>query len=208
MQIFINKKNNSQSGFSIIEMIITIFIFTLIGIILVNFQLDIFSLNRISNNNLLAQKEAQQALKVMSTEIRSMSPSNREAYPIIQASTSTLIFYNDVTGDDRKERIRYFLDDSTLKKGVTEPNGNSDTYSPQKEVVQDLVYNIVNNTVAIFSYYDTNYDGTLPSLTLPVNIDSIRLIKIDLVINNDSLKSPPPLSQTTTVAIRILKDNL
>ena len=195
-----------QSGFSMVEMIFAIFILTIISVAIVNFQIDIFSLNKISTDNLTAQQEASRALKIMSTEIRSMSTSNKGAYPIITAATSTLIFYTDINNDDRKEKIRYFLSENTLKKGVTESAGNSHIYDPEKEIITDLIHNIANNLNAIFYFYDSNYD--IISAPLTGKIDNIRLVKINIFTDHDISKLPEPSYITTQVSIRTLKDNL
>jgi hypothetical protein len=200
---------NYQGGFSVIEMIFAFFILTIIGIIIANFQSDIFSLNKMASNKLDVQEEINRAFKVMTTEIRSMSLSNKGSYPLIKVSTSTLIFYNDINKDSRKEKIRYFIDKNILKRGVTESTGNFDVYDPKKETITELAHGLVNNTTAIFTYYDSNYDGVSPPLIEPINISLVRLVKINIEIDSDpSGGSATPLALTTQISIRNLKDNL
>jgi hypothetical protein len=195
-----------KQGFTIIEIFVAIFIFTLIGIALVRFQIDIFSLNKYTGSNLVAQESARQILKNFTVEVRSMSPSNAGSYYIDQAATSSLTFYSNIDSDSDVEKIRYFLSGTTFYKGVINPTGA--TYNPTDEKIIKLANGIANATTSIFNYYDTNYDGTSPPLSQPVNISSIRLIKINLIIDEDILKSPGPLYMTTQVSIRNLKDNL
>jgi len=144
----------------------------------------------------------------MSSEIRTMSPSNSGAYAISGASTSTLTFYTNTDSDSLQEKVRYFLVDKTLKKGVIKPSGDPLTYNPSNETIKELAHDIANGSTPIFSYYDTNYDGTSDPLTEPVTIADIRLIKIEIIIDNDPLKSPGPFSMTTQVSIRNIKDNM
>jgi len=195
-------------GFSILETIIAMTIFTIIAIAIVTFQLNIFSLNQISSDNLLAQEDARRALRDMSSEIRSMCPSDMGAYPIAQAATSSLIFYENIDDDSQIERVRYFLVGTTLKKGVIKPTGTPPTYNPSAETTKELVHNIANGTGTIFSYYDSNYDGTSPPLADPVDVPSVRLIKINIVIDNNIQELPQPLILTTQASIRNIKDNL
>ena len=144
----------------------------------------------------------------MSAEIRTASPSSLGAYAIIQTETSSFTFYSDIDSDSLKERVRYFVEDATLKKGVIKPSGMPLTYNPIDEIVSDLVHDIASAATLTFSYYDTDYDGTTQSLVEPINISAVRLIKITIVIDKDSQVPPGPMMLTTQVSIRNLKDNL
>lgn len=205
MNTTIKKK---QGGFSIAEMLIAIFILTVIGVVMANFQIDIFSLNRISNDNLVAQEEARSILKNMAAEIRSLSQAADGSYAIAQAGTSSLIFFTDTDNDGVKEKVRYFLAGTTLKKGMTEPSGNPSIYNPTGEAVREMIHDLANGTTSVFSYYDADYDGQSDPLAQPVNPVSVRLIKIDVTIDRDSKRDPPPFHLTTQVSCRNLKDNL
>ncbi len=203
----INPKNN-QVGFTLIETLVAMFILTLIAVVVVNFQLDIFSLNKISNSNLLSQEGARRTLKNFSAEIRSVTASDAGAYALAQTATSSITFYTNIDSDASVEKIRYFLDGTILKKGTIKPTGNPATYNPADENFIILSNNIANATTSIFTYYDTDYDGTSPALTDPVSPSQVRLIKIDLIIDEDPSKDPPPLYMTTQATPRNLKDNL
>ncbi len=202
------KKINTKSGFTAVEMLIAMFIFVIIGIAAVTFQLDIFSLNRISNDNLIAQEDARRALKNISSEFRSMSPSNMGAYALVQTATSSITFYNNIDEDSPIEKVRYFLEGTTLKRGTIKPSGTPFIYNPANETVREVIHNIANASSSIFLYYDTNYDGTSEPLTDPVNTPLVRLIKVNIIIDSDPSKSPAPLYMTTQASIRNLKDNL
>ncbi len=204
----LNKKNNLKQGFTLVEILITIFIITLIGLAVVNFQIDIFSLNKISSDSLNAQTDARKALKVMSAELRSMSPSNNGSYAMALTATSSLTFYMDNDSDNLKEQIRYFQSGTNLKKGVIKPSGTPLTYNGANEVITNLVSDLANSSsTPIFYFYDTNYDGTTAPLSTPINIPSVRLIKINIFIDKDINKAPAPINVTTQVSLRNLKDN-
>jgi type II secretory pathway pseudopilin PulG len=199
---------NSKSGFTVIEILVSIFILTLIGLAVSSFAKDIFSLNRITSDSLTAQDEARRALKSMSAEIRVASPSSLGAYAIAQTATSSFTFYSNADDDSFKERVRYFLDGTTLKKGIIKPSGTPLTYNPTNEVVNELIHGVANATTSIFSYYDKNYDGTTQALIEPIDIATVRLVKITVVIDKDPQTPPGPMTLTTQISIRNLKDNL
>lgn len=197
-----------ESGFSIIEVIVAIFIVTLIGFAAYYFEKDVFLLNKIVSDSLTAQNEARQALKKMSSEIRTASPSSLGAYAIVQAGVSSFTFYSNIDDDSLKERVRYFLEGATLKKGVIRPSGAPLTYNMANEIISELVHNMANGAAPIFSYYDKNYDGTTQPLTQPIDIAAARLVKITIIIDEDSQSPPSPLTLTTQISMRNLKDNL
>ncbi len=197
-----------RSGFSIIEVLVAIFILSLVGAAVVTFQKDVFSLNTIISNSLTAQDEARRTLKMMTAEIRPLSPSSVGAYPIAEADPTSFIFYSDIDNDQLKEQVRYFLDGPILKKGVIKPSGAPLAYNPANEIISEVIHDVANGATPIFNYYDTNYDGTTPPLAQPVDIPTVRLIKITIVIDKDSNRAPGPITLTTQVSMRNLKDNL
>lgn len=207
-RLFIKKNRNLNGGFSIIELLVGIFALVLIGIAAITFQKDVFPMNTFFSNSIAAQGEARKTLKTISAEIRSASPSNVGSYPIEQTTATSFIFYSDTDNDQLKERIRYFLDGPTLKRGVIKPSGIPFVYNPGSEVISELIHDVVNGATAVFNYYDKNYNGTTEPLTEPIDIVAVRLVKITVIIDRDPSKPPGPMTLTTQVSIRNLKDNL
>ncbi|MFA6552374.1 MAG: hypothetical protein WCT19_02625 [Candidatus Paceibacterota bacterium] len=207
-----NQKGNKDfflAGFSIVETLIAIAIFTFIIIVLANFQRDIFFLNIVIDNSLAAESEGQHILQPMANELRAISTSNTGVYPILSAATSSLAFYSDIDADGLKEQVRYFLSGTILKKGVIKPTGSPLQYISSNETFSNLVHDIKNGpAIPIFDYYDTNYNGSSAPLTNPPPIASVRLIKITLYISKDPLHTPTPVQVTTQVTLRNLKDNM
>ena len=199
---------NSKSGFFVIEVLVGIFIILLIGLAVYSFQKDIFSLNRTISDSLAAQDEARRALKSMSAEIRTASPSSLGAYALSQTATSSFTFYSNIDIYSFKERVRYFLDGTTLKKGIIKPAGTPLTYNPANEAVSELIHDVANATTSIFSYYDENYDGTTQALAEPIDIATVRLVKITIMIDKDPQTPPGPMTLTTQISMRNLEDNL
>ena len=203
------KEKTLQKGFTIIELLISIFIISLFAVTATVFERDIFSLNFSLQNNLNAQLDARHIVKNMVAELRATEPSSLGAYPIVLASTTAITFYTDINGDSIKERIRYFLSGTSLKRGVLAPTGNPLTYVDANEKLTTVVSNAVSSsTVPIFQYYSSSYAGTSTPLVQPVNISSVRLVKITVIIEKDPNKSPVPIVVTSQVSLRNLKDNL
>lgn len=198
-----------KKGFTLVETVVSIWIVLLIGLAIANFGRDIFSYNSSLQNSLTVQLDARKVLRTLIAELRSSSSSSLGSYPIDTAGTSTLIFYSNPDTDNLKERLRYFLQGNTLVRGVIQPTGNPLVYDTNTETFETIIRDIINGTsTPIFTYYDENYTGTSSPLTQPVNISSIRMVKITVIVDRDPNRSPTPITITTQGTLRNLKDNL
>lgn len=200
-RIFRNRK-----GFTLIELLLGISVFTLIVIALIIFSKNIFNYSSFISSGLNDVNTGRQAMKVMTAEIRTASTASTGAYTIALANSTTFTFYSDIDDDGLKEKVRYFLNGTSLEKGVIKPTGNPLTYNSANEVITTLALYVRNTS--IFNYYDKNYDGTTAPLTLPVNPSSIRLIKITINVDKDLSRPPGESIFSTQISIRNLKDNL
>jgi len=205
-----NKKTipNLMSGFTLPEIIVTTAIFTVILGAVSLFARDIFYYNTVFSSGLASYDDARKILRPIASEIRSAAQSSSGSYNIESANGTSFVFFSDVNADGKKERIRYFLSGTTLRRGVIMPTGSPYQYLSANETFTNVVSNVRNGTDPIFTYYDSNYDGTTSALSLPVSISNIRLVKIILIIDADPSKPPVPMTVTTQVSIRNLKDNL
>lgn len=202
------KKENFLAGFTLIEILVTMAIFSLIMGAVGLFARDIFYYNNIFSGGLTSYDDAKKILQPITSEIRSASPSSLGAYSIEIADNTNFVFYSDIINNGLKERVRYFLSGTNLMRGVIIPSGNPLKYLSNSETVSEIVHNIRNGSTPIFTYYDTNYNGSTSSLPIPVSVLSIRLVKITLIIDADPNRPPLPITVTTEANIRNLKDNL
>jgi hypothetical protein len=125
------------------------------------------------------------------------------------ASSTALTFYSDLDGNGVKEQVRYFMSGKSLKKGVIVPTGSPLVYNSGNEVVNTLVSDVVSSsTLPMFQYYSSAYDGTTSALVQPVTASSVRLIKINVIIDRDPGRAPSQIVTTSQVTLRNLKDNL
>ena len=203
-----NKLNNKK-GFTILEILVAIAIFTLIIVVVSTFQSNVIIYNKYSSDYMQSAQDARSILRIVIRELRSAKPGNNGSYPIAQVSTSSITFYSDTNADGLQEKIRYFLSTTTLIKGYIKPTGSPLTYNSSQEVLSTLAYNIKNSTsTSMFEYFDNTYNGTSSAMTYPINLANIRLVKINLMIDSDPNRSPIPRLYTSEVMLRNLKDNL
>lgn len=204
------KKTKKISGFTLVEMVIVVSIALLVGLAVSGFGRDIFWQNYVWSKTLVAESEAKTAMRHLIAELRTAEPSSTGTYPIELASKDNLIFYSDINNDGKRERLHYWLDGRTLKKGLVYPTGQPYLYATNTESVSVMVNDLINASGLIFSYYDQNYDGTSSSTPLsePIEVKSIRLVKVEFLIDANSFQAPVPLYLSSQVMMRNLKDNL
>lgn len=197
-----------NKGITLLETLIAMGIFSLIMIAIGAFAKDLFFYNDVFTGGLTSYDEARKVLQPIASEIRSASSSSLGSYPIEKAANTEFIFFSDIDNNGLKERIRYFIVGNILKRGVTIPTGSPLQYLSANETISDIVHGVSNGLTPIFSYYNSSYNGNTAALTQPVSIIDVRLVKITIVIDADPNRPPAPVTVTTQVNIRNLKDNL
>lgn len=195
-----NLKILRRRGVTLVEILVVVGILMVIGGALATFQVDVFRQNNFIYHSLQGEQDARLVLKRLLAELRELAPSDTGAYAISLADKDKLTFYSDIDHDGLHERLRYFLSGLTLQRALLKPSGSPPDYVEANEQVSAVITNLTNPGSQVFSYYDSNYAGTSTSLTLPVNIPSVRLIKISLTIE--------PVTYESQVTPRSLKDNL
>lgn len=190
------------------EIIVSLGIFSILALVILGWQKDIFSINALFTKRLTSQEDLRKVTKNFIAETRTAQLSEAGSYPLETANKDTFTFYSDIDYDGIKEKVRYFLNNHQLKKGVIEPSGQPPVYNPDNETVVISVKNIINNNDEVFLYYDKDYDGDDNPLSQPVNILSVRLVQITLTVDEDPNRPPDPITETSQTSIRNLKDNL
>ena len=196
----------NNNGFTIIEVLISTAIIAVLVAGIALFTRDIFLMNDAFREAILTEQQAGPVIKEMIAEIRTASQSSVGSYPIEAAATSTFTFYANIDSDAYKERVRYFREDSALKKGILKPSGYPLSYLPVNEKVRPVVRYLAATTTPLFLYYDQTYAGTTSPLIDPVDILKIRLVEVRVIVDKDPVKLPEPQIFESQTAIRNLKD--
>jgi hypothetical protein len=203
-----NQKNKTEKncGLTIIEILFSVSISIIVIIALTLFAKNIWQNNAFISSGLGDIDAVRTALKTMTAEIRTAGPADTGAYTISQANDTTFSLYSDINSNGLREKVRYFLENGSLKKGVITPTGSPLSYILSNEVITTIIPYVTNTN--IFNYYDENYAGTTSPLSVPINIPAVRLVKITVTVDKNPNKPPAPMTMTTQVSIRNLKDNL
>ncbi len=98
-----------MKGFTLIETIVTIAIFTLVLGAVSGFIVMAYRVHGYTWQQSIAIGEARKGIETMIKEIREARAGEDGSYPIEYAGDKEFVFYSDIDGDGRTERVRYFL---------------------------------------------------------------------------------------------------
>lgn len=205
-------KNNIlqiQRGFTLIEVVMSVTIFSLIGVGLIVLISSIFTTN--GKLSILSEDtdQGRKAVFKFMQEIRNATYANTGSYPLAEASNQQIVFYSNVDGGADIERIRYYISNGNLYRGVVKPTGSPYTYNLGSETSRVVQKNVGNGANPLFYYYNGSYTGTESALSAPINLTQVKLIKMDLrIFNKGGSSGTNYFSTTATGAIRSLKTNL
>lgn len=196
-------------GFTLLELLVALGIFSLVIVGATGFIIYGLRYNSIIWEQLATQNEGRVATKNFVDDIRRAEESSQGGYPIAEAGEYEIIFYANIDEDHAKERIHYWLENGTLKRGVVNPSGNPLSYPSSDDIVVELAHSVVNleKTVPIFSYFGEDYSGSQTALVQPVNVVDARVVKIQLELEKDPTETPIPLHVESLGQIRNLKMN-
>ncbi len=193
----------NNSGFTLIETIIIIFIFTLtmgalFGTIVILYRTHNYTLEQSQ-----ATYEARKGIETMVKEIREAETADDGSYPIVSADDYQFVFYSNIDDDPDIERVRYFLDDqdNELKKGVINPSGWPPEYLTENEAITTVAHYVVNEP-PIFRYYD----GEGEELPAPARKKDTKMMGVYLVINVNPKRTPQNSELISKVQLRNLKN--
>ena len=199
-----------SKGFTLIEVMIVIAIFVMLIFSVSAMLNDIFVKSSQQVSSLNSIDRARLALSVFTNEIRDAVPGNNGSYPINQAGGSQIIFYSNYkTGGAISKRIRYYISDGALYRGVVVPVGSPARYILSSEIITLVASDVSGVPESRFYYYDGDYDGSTDPLAQPVNLNDVRFVKLNLMIFNKlSPNSTSVFPISAGVAIRSVKNNL
>lgn len=139
-------------GFTLVETLVTIFVFTLILGVLFGSVLILYRTQSYTWQQSIAIDEARRGIETMVKEIRNARPGDDGSYPIEKAGDKEFVFYSDIDGDGKTERVRYFL--GTVNSGSQ---------------TQECQTSVSGGTCSVnFSNF---LQGTLVSSTVMVSVD-------------------------------------
>ncbi|MBU3922911.1 prepilin-type N-terminal cleavage/methylation domain-containing protein [Patescibacteria group bacterium] len=189
-----------MKGFTLIETIVAITVSSIVFLAVFGFVYYFYRTSGYNLSQMIAVNSARKGVEIIVRETREATFSDQGSYLIKNAEDQSFTFYSDIDKDLKIERVRYFLDEYILKKGITESNDNS-KYLDENEEIRILSNNIRNLEEPIFTYYDEN-NNEVEDLQVVANI---RMIQIKLIVNTDPNRPPGEFTLVSNAQLRNLR---
>lgn len=197
-------KSLKSKGFTLVEALITTFIFGL-GAIMVS--LIIMNYYRIYNHTFrqtTATIEASKAIKTMLREIREATTAQNGAYVIATTTDYEFSFYSDVDKDSDVELVRYYISGTNFIRSTIEPTSSPPVYLASNAKTS-VVSIYVRNGPSIFKYFDKEGNELL---TNPIRRKDTEMMQLTIVINVNPSDITLDYELISNVQLRNLKSNL
>ncbi|MDO8626437.1 MAG: type II secretion system protein [Candidatus Magasanikbacteria bacterium] len=197
------KSNQSVRGFTLIEVMVAVAISALFFSAVAEIFLTSFKTAGLVSDELEGQSGARRAVNDFVSQFRLASYSSAGDYPLKTANINEIVFYANIDKDNLIEKVRYYLTDTTLYRGVTKPIGNPLSYGSASETAETLLEGVRLNGNPLFTYYPA---GIAEALVQPVDITTVRLAGIYLRVDKKPTASPTAWSVAARAQMRNLKN--
>ncbi|MFZ2707330.1 MAG: type II secretion system protein [Minisyncoccia bacterium] len=189
-------------GMTLIEMLVSITLFVFAMVSVVASVRSFYRTNTYAVEQSSAVTSAQRGVESMVKAFREAAYSSNGAYPIVAIGANEVTFYADIDTDPYVEKVRYFVQGTSLLRELTDPSGDPLVYGASQvtSLVSDTVRNIEQNIV-MFRYYDSS-GVQIANFT---EISKVRFIEMNIVVNVDPNRLPNQLILRSTAALRNLK---
>jgi len=197
----------SVFGFTLTEVIMVIFITSLLMLVITNSIVSIYQTNAYALAQASEVDTARRGVQAWIKDARELDFGANGAYPIVIAEPHRFGFYADIDPDAITEYLVYELASTTFYRRVYKASGFPAAYdlaTPQIFTMSEFVQNELNG-IHTFTYYNNaGVEITNPTAQLT----DIRYIRMNMIVNIDPLRSPGEFMLQGSAAPRNLKDNL
>jgi prepilin-type N-terminal cleavage/methylation domain-containing protein len=202
-----------DEGFTLVELMITVFIAGIMGAAILGVFMSSLHVFASEGNRMTSQDGARLGAQQMARYLRgaasSMTNQTTTSDAVVVANPQEVVFYCDVTGDGKTEKVRFYLSGTNLRMQTANPNmaTNPPSY-PSYQTDSIIAQGVVNGSTAVFTYY--NYDDTnkaLVAATLSSPPTSAQLVNIvsvgiDLNVNEQPKLATSGARLSTVIQIR------
>ncbi len=199
-----NKQSpHKNGGYTLLELLIAIAIILILVPAITLAIRDLYRMHAGTISSAFALVEASKGMKEIVRDIRSSVYAENGSAPIVAIATSSLTLYADTDFDGRVERVRYFINAGSLKKGIIEPTSTS-SYPISTETISTLVPVVKNATTSLFSFFTAT--GTPVTTTSQMVL--IRRVEVQLIGAAKFGSKESQVSLRSSASIRNLKETM
>ncbi len=201
--------NKNNTGFTLIEVLVVAAITVILAGGLLSLQYAMGQTQVAVLRNYTSVEAANNGVSTMVRELRNLQVAETGAYPLERALDFEMIFYSDYDFDERIERVRYYMDNTQLKREIIEPTGFPVTYPSANAKTKVIADSVKNGTTPIFYYYNGDWpDDTVRNpLDTPTRLSETKLMKVHLLINPGT-EAKNDFTIDSYAQLRALKQNL
>lgn len=175
----------------------------IIGVVL-GIQLAVRESTDFSLTTLITVDQGNGVVQELARTVRNARPGDNGAFMLEIVNDQELAFYGNVDSDAGTERVRYFLQGTTLQRGVIEPTSFPVEYPQDQEKVKIMTDTVQNGTNPLFYYYDGN-NNLLPQAQ---RLNETTFIRIAVTVNSNPDRPEGNYRLESFAQIRNLKTNL
>lgn len=198
-----------QNGFTLIEIVVVVAIFTILALGVMGLVGSVFIDSTRQGTALANADQTRKLSNQIMQELRNSTSGSNGAYAIATTNDQELTFYGNVDGGTDIERVRYFLQNGKLMRGVVKQSGSPPVYTGA-ETSRAVQNDVANGATPIFYYYNNTFDdSTDVALTQPVNIAQVTYIRMNIIVlKKTSTSTTNTFTVSAGAALRSLKTNL
>ena len=189
-------------GLSLLEMLITLGIFTLIMVSITNSILYFYRANTSSIEQAYQVDSARKGVQLLVRDIREATYADNGAYPLAEMASTSVTFYADTDRDSATEKIRYQLNGTNFGRNVIDPSGTPATYpgGGATSTVSQYVRNALQNT-PVFRYYN----ASSTEITNSADIADVVTVSVSIIVNISPYRLPGEFTLRSSATLRNLR---
>lgn len=194
-------RRRAGRGLTALEALIWVGVFSIVLGAIVFATINFYRANRYTISQAAAVASGQRGIDEMMRAIREAAYASDGAYPVVSMAANQFSFYADIDADPLVEKVRYFLQDTTLYNGIVNPSGNPPAYTDAEAVstVAEYVRNAARAT-STFRYFDKN-GAPMSDLS---KIGDVRFVTVTLIVDADTENPPPEITMRSSAGMRNL----
>jgi type II secretory pathway component PulJ len=205
MKAFNHMRKDTLSGFTLVEAIVTIFIYTLVMYAVFVSISTFYTYNAYSMAQSYQVSQARKGIETLVRDAREMTFADDGTYPLARMEEHAVGFFSDIDRDNSVEYVEYELATTTLYKRIYGAVGTPPVYSTTPETTYTLSEFVQNRSqgVSTFLYFDS--EGVEAGTSTPVT--DVVYMETQIVVNIDPVRDPGEFMLKSSAALRNLKEN-
>lgn len=186
---------------TILETVVWIALFAMAMLAITSMALYFYRTSRYAIQESQAVSSAQSGIDDLVSDLREATYASNGAYPLVSIAPNDIVFYANVDTDQQIERVHYYVQGTTLYRGVLDPSGDPSVYTGTEtvSVISQYVHNLDQNT-SVFTYFDTS-GNQIADYT---KFGSARFVTVNLVVDVDTNRIPTMTTLRSSAALRNL----